>query len=97
ARRGGEEAVVLDVRRDAERARGWVRDSVHLPVHEVHRRLGEVPPGTVWVHCAGGMRAAIAASVLDAAGREVVAVDDGFAAAAEAGLPLVTPSDDSAA
>ncbi|AQS65947.1 rhodanese-like domain-containing protein [Streptomyces pactum] len=97
ARRGGEDVVVVDVRRDNERADGWVEGSVHLPVHEIHRRLDEVPPGTVWVHCAGGMRAAVAASVLDAAGREVVAVDDGFAAAAEAGLRLVAPSGGSAA
>ncbi|MGW0645766.1 MBL fold metallo-hydrolase [Streptomyces sp. S063] len=85
-----EETVVLDVRRDSERAEGWIEGSVHIPVHEVHRRLGEVPDGTVWVHCAGGMRAGIAASLLDAAGRQVVAVDDGFDAAAEAGLTVVT-------
>jgi hydroxyacylglutathione hydrolase len=92
ARRRGEDLVVVDVRRDSERAGGWIEGSVHLPVHQIHRRLDEVPEGTVWVHCAGGMRAAIAASVLDAAGREVVAVDDGYAAAAEAGLPLVSPA-----
>ncbi len=89
--------MVVDVRRAAERADGWIEGSVHIPVHEIHRRLHEVPPGTVWVHCAGGMRAAVAASVLDAAGREVVAVDDGFAAAEAAGLALVAPSDDRAA
>ncbi|WP_103534141.1 rhodanese-like domain-containing protein [Streptomyces sp. SM11] len=82
--------VVLDVRRDSERAESWIEGSVHIPIHEVHRRLGEVPDGTVWVHCAGGMRAGIAASLLDAAGRRVVAVDDGFGAAAEAGLTVVT-------
>ncbi|MEU6554336.1 MBL fold metallo-hydrolase [Streptomyces sp. NPDC046915] len=70
--------VVLDVRRTAERAGGSVPGSVHLPVHTLHRRLGGIPPGQVWVHCAGGMRAAIAASMLDASGREVVAVDDIF-------------------
>ncbi|PSK71482.1 MBL fold metallo-hydrolase [Streptomyces sp. CS149] len=90
AAEGTEEAVVLDVRRDSERAGGWIEGSVHIPVHEVHRRLGEVPDGIVWVHCAGGMRAGIAASLLDAAGRQVVAVDDGFDAAAEAGLTVVT-------
>ncbi|WP_282792634.1 MBL fold metallo-hydrolase [Streptomyces sp. CC224B] len=84
------EVVVLDVRRRSERAGGWIEGSVHIPVHELHGRLDEVPPGTVWVHCAGGMRAAIAASLLDAAGRDVVAVDDGFDAATAAGLPLCT-------
>ncbi|MFF2191339.1 rhodanese-like domain-containing protein [Streptomyces sp. NPDC058157] len=81
--------VVLDVRRDSERAAGWIEGSVHIPVHDLHRRLADVPAGRVWVHCAGGMRAAIAASLLDAAGRDVVAVDDSFdAAAAAAGLDL---------
>ncbi|MFF8311469.1 MBL fold metallo-hydrolase [Streptomyces lydicus] len=87
----GEQVVVLDVRRDAERADGFVDGSVHIPIHELPGRVGEVPDGVVWVHCAGGMRAAIAASLLDAAGRDVVAVDDGFEAAAAAGLPLTTP------
>ncbi|KUM96390.1 MBL fold metallo-hydrolase [Streptomyces yokosukanensis] len=77
--------VVLDVRRDSERAAGFIEGSVHIPLHTLHRRLDEVPPGEVWVHCAGGMRAAIAASLLDAAGRAVVAVDDSFTAAGTAG------------
>ncbi|MEU6994335.1 MBL fold metallo-hydrolase [Streptomyces sp. NPDC046465] len=87
----GEGAVVLDVRRDSERAHGFIEGSVHIPLHELHGRGGEVPDGTVWVHCAGGMRAAIAASLLDATGREVVAVDDGFEAAADAGLRITRP------
>ncbi|MFI0191026.1 rhodanese-like domain-containing protein [Streptomyces sp. NPDC017082] len=88
ARERGDDMVVLDVRRDVERAGGYVDGSVHIPVHELHGRIGEVPDGVVWVHCAGGMRAAVAASLLDATGRDVVAVDDGFDAASEAGLPL---------
>ncbi|GGQ13794.1 MBL fold metallo-hydrolase [Streptomyces griseomycini] len=85
-RRRDEPVVVLDVRRDAERAGGFVEGSVHIPVHTLHGRLGEIPDGQVWVHCAGGMRAAVAASLLDAAGRDVVAVDDGFEGAERAGL-----------
>ncbi|MEW1908878.1 MBL fold metallo-hydrolase [Kitasatospora sp. NPDC085895] len=82
----GGRPVVLDVRRASERAGGAVAGSLHIPVHLLPGRIGEVPPGPVWVHCAGGMRAAIAASLLDAAGREVVAVDDSFDRAAPAGL-----------
>jgi len=44
----------------------------------------------VWVHCAAGYRASIAASILAATGRRVVAVDDEFDNAAPAGLPVVT-------
>ncbi|MGW2034969.1 MBL fold metallo-hydrolase [Streptomyces sp. NPDC001811] len=90
AERGTDGVVVLDVRRTSERAAGHIEGSVHIPVHQLHQRIGEVPTGTVWVHCAGGMRAGIAASLLDAAGRDVVAVDDGFDAAAGAGLTVVT-------
>ncbi|GGW81988.1 MBL fold metallo-hydrolase [Streptomyces bobili] len=85
------DVVVLDVRRDSERAGGYLNGSVHIPIHELQSRIGEVPDGEVWVHCAGGMRAAIAASLLDAAGRAVVAVDDGFDAATDAGLALTRP------
>ena len=86
AREAGEEPVVLDVRRDSERAAARLPGSVHIPLHELRSRLAEVPAGTVWVHCAAGMRAAIAASLLDASGRDVVAVDDGFDAARATGL-----------
>ncbi|MEV4256229.1 rhodanese-like domain-containing protein, partial [Spirillospora sp. NPDC049652] len=87
-RDGGERPVVLDVRRDSERELGFVEGSVHIPIHELRDRAGEIPAGRVWVHCAGGLRAATAASLLDAAGREVVAVDDGFEAAVDAGLTV---------
>ena len=49
--------------------------------------------GPVWVHCAQGFRAAIAASVLDAGGVPVVLVSDTLAAAATAGLELRTDPD----
>ncbi|MCY0944521.1 MBL fold metallo-hydrolase [Streptomyces antarcticus] len=85
-----EHRIVLDVRRDSERAEGWIKGSVHIPVHQLQRRQGEVPDGVVWVHCAGGMRAGIASSLLDAAGRDVVAVDDSFDAARSTDLQVVT-------
>ncbi|MEV0936058.1 rhodanese-like domain-containing protein [Streptomyces phaeochromogenes] len=89
-RHPGDGLVVLDVRRSSERAGGFIEGSVHIPVHALHGRLGEIPAGEVWVHCAGGMRAAIAASLLDAAGRQVVAVDDAFTGAEKSGLTVRT-------
>jgi rhodanese-related sulfurtransferase len=50
-----------------------------------------VPAGEVWVHCAAGYRASVAASLLDAAGVPLVAVDDTFDNAREVGLHLVGP------
>jgi hydroxyacylglutathione hydrolase len=71
--------TVLDVRRDGERAAGHLPGSVHIPLHQLTDRLGEMPAGEVWVHCASGYRASIAASVLAAAGISVVAIDDDYA------------------
>jgi hydroxyacylglutathione hydrolase len=80
--------VVLDVRRNREWTRSRLDDAVHIPLHELPQRLAEVPDGEVWVHCRTGYRASIAASILDAAGRSVVAVDDDYDHAATAGLPV---------
>ena len=75
--------VVLDVRRDDEWAEGRIDDAVHIPLHDLEARFDEIPEGEVWVHCASGYRASIAASLLDRAGRTVVAIDDEWAAAAK--------------
>ncbi len=82
--------TVLDVRRRLEWADGHLDGALHIPLPDLPGRLGEVPPGEVWVHCRSGYRAAIAASLLQAAGRPVVSVDDDFAQAGRAGLPVVT-------
>jgi hydroxyacylglutathione hydrolase len=84
---------VLDARRNDERARGHVRGSQHIPLHELHARLDEVPPGEVWVYCGSGYRAAIAASVLDTPGRDVVLIDDSYGSAGEAGLEDEAPTE----
>ncbi|GIE54523.1 MBL fold metallo-hydrolase [Amorphoplanes nipponensis] len=82
--------VVLDTRRALEAAAARIQDATHIPLHDLARRLDEVPDGEVWVHCAAGYRASIAASLLARAGRHVVAVDDDFDHARDAGLPVVT-------
>jgi hydroxyacylglutathione hydrolase len=81
--------TVLDVRRDLEWAAGHLDGAVHIPLHELAGRLGELPAGELWVHCQAGYRSAVAASLLQAAHREVTAIDDEFGRAAEAGLPVV--------
>jgi len=90
--RAKSDLVVLDVRRDDEWADGAIRGSVHIPLHGLEGRMDEVPDGEVWVHCASGYRAALAASMLDRAGRTVVAVDDDWERAkGEHGLDVVKP------
>jgi len=82
--------TVLDVRRALEWAGGHLDGALHIPLHELPARIGEVPAGEIWVHCQSGYRAAIAASLLQAAGHRAVAVDDELARATAAGLPQVT-------
>ncbi len=83
------EVAVLDVRRASEYDAGHVDGAVNIPLHELLQRIDEVPSGEIWVHCAGGYRASIAASVLAARGIPVVAVDDSFGDnAAASGLPI---------
>jgi rhodanese-related sulfurtransferase len=72
------EVAVLDVRRLQEWEEGHLEDARHIPLHELARRLDEVPRGEVWVHCAAGYRASIAASMLAAAGHRVVSIDDDY-------------------
>jgi hydroxyacylglutathione hydrolase len=84
--------VVLDVRRDSEWDASHIDGAVHVPLHDLPRRIGELPGGELWVHCQAGYRASVAASFLDAADRAVVAIDDDFDRAAKAGLPVVTPA-----
>ncbi len=80
--------VVLDVRRPDEWTAGHLAGAVHIPLWELEQRVGEVPDGTVWVHCASGFRASVAASLLDRAGRRVVHVDDDWRRARQVGLPV---------
>jgi glyoxylase-like metal-dependent hydrolase (beta-lactamase superfamily II)/rhodanese-related sulfurtransferase len=78
--------VLLDVRRNLEYKQAHLPGAIHIPLHDLAQRLDEVPGGEVWVHCAAGYRASIAASLLHATGRRIVQIDDDFARAVEQGL-----------
>ena len=53
--------AVLDTRQQSEYADGHIPGAINIPLHELPHRLAEVPDGKVWVHCASGYRASIAA------------------------------------
>jgi len=78
--------TVVDVRRDDQFQKSHVRDAVNAPIHDLTERVDKLPNGELWVHCARGYRALVAASILDRSGRTVVLVDDQYAAAEELGL-----------
>ena len=73
---------VLDTRRHGQRRQAAIPGSQHIPLHE----LAELPDTLLHVHCGSGYRASLAASMLDALGKQVVLVDDSFDNASAAGL-----------
>ncbi len=84
------QVAVVDVRRTTEYSEGHIEGAVNIPIHDLLKRLDDIPVGEVWVHCAAGYRASIAASVMAAHGMRVVAIDDDYTEqAAASGLPII--------
>lgn len=82
---------VLDVRGASEWESGHVPGAVHVPLGHLEERLGELPTGRpLVVHCQGGGRSAIAASVLQTHGVGAVNLAGGFKAWSNAGKPTET-------
>ncbi len=82
--------LILDVRRADEYEDGHIDGATNLPLHELLDRADELPDAELWVHCASGYRASIAASLLDRMQRRVVLIDDDFAHASDASIPMAT-------
>lgn len=86
---GGDHTTIVDVRRGQEWEEGHIEGSTNMPIHQLLDHVHHVSAGRLWVHCASGARAAIAASLLARAGHDVVLIDDQFDNASQAGLQIV--------
>lgn len=82
--------TVVDVRSEKEWAAGHIAGSVNIPLNHLRDRASEIATERpVVVHCEGGYRSAIAASVLANAGRpDVLDMVGGFKAWAASKLPV---------
>ena len=57
--------LVLDMRTSKERREKWIEGSLHIPLNHLRERIEEVPRDQkLVVHCAGGYRSSLAASLL---------------------------------
>jgi len=85
----GAAPTVVDVRSAAEHAGGHIEGSLNIPLPHLDERMGEIPAGRpVAVHCEGGYRSAIAASLLQKQGRrDVHDIVGGYKAWRAAKLP----------
>ena len=85
------ELTVIDVRSDDEWAKGHIADAEHRFLGKLRQQVDEVTSDrTIVTQCQSGARSAIAASILQAAGRQVVNMAGGMNAWLEAGLPTET-------
>jgi rhodanese-related sulfurtransferase len=83
--------LVLDIRNPLEWQIGHIPKSVNIPLNRMQERLAEVPRGRrIAVHCAGGYRSSIAASILQQYGiTNLIEMAGGLAAWEAAKLPVV--------
>lgn len=71
-------ATLIDVRTQAEYARGHIPGALLVPVDELRQRLGELPDGDLIVHCAVGVRGHTACRILAGHGRDAANLDGGY-------------------
>jgi rhodanese-related sulfurtransferase len=81
---------VVDVREDVEWRHGHIEGAVHIPLHDLPGRLGEIEPGQVLVVCKVGSRSAQAVAYLRHHGHEAVNLAGGMVDWAAAGRPMVS-------
>lgn len=68
-----EKTILLDVRDEAERKRGFIEGSLHIPVNGLRERMAELDKNKeIMVYCAIGLRGYIAARILKQNGFENV-------------------------
>lgn len=61
--------LLIDVRRNSEFASEHVLDAINIPLRDINQHLSEIPKDRFFVlHCAGGYRSMIAASILKSRG-----------------------------
>jgi hydroxyacylglutathione hydrolase len=89
---GANPPLVLDVRAPREWAGKRIEGSLNLPLNHLQERLAEIPRDRrIAIHCAGGYRSSIAASILHQSGiTNLTEMAGGLAAWEAAQLPFVS-------
>jgi rhodanese-related sulfurtransferase len=85
------ECQVIDVRRESEYSALHVETAINQPLNEINDWSGKDISGNgpVFIHCAGGYRSMIAASILKARGiHDFFEVEGGFNAIAKTGVSM---------
>jgi hydroxyacylglutathione hydrolase len=88
----GDPPLILDIRNPREWASKHIAKSVNIPLNHLQDRIAELPRDRrIAVHCAGGYRSSIAASILHRYGiTNLIEMAGGLAAWDAARLPVVS-------
>jgi rhodanese-related sulfurtransferase len=80
---------LVDLRKESEYAAEHVEDAYNRPLNYINDWIKDVNPNEhFYIHCAGGYRSMIAASILQARGyRNFTEIEGGFKAIAETNVP----------
>lgn len=71
--------TLLDVRTQAEHEKGCVPGFIHIPLHELRDRLGELAKDRpVYVHCFSGLRSYVACRILTGHGFDCYNISGGY-------------------
>jgi len=91
---GANPPVLLDVRNPREWSTKHIEGSLNIPLNHLQERIAEIPRDRrIAVHCAGGYRSSIAASILHQHGiTRLIEMAGGLAAWEAAQLPLSSAS-----
>jgi rhodanese-related sulfurtransferase/glyoxylase-like metal-dependent hydrolase (beta-lactamase superfamily II) len=90
--RAADPPLLLDVRNPREWSAKHVENSVNIPLNHLQERIAEIPRDRrIAVHCAGGYRSSIAASILHQYGiTRLIEMAGGLAAWEAAKLPVLS-------
>jgi hydroxyacylglutathione hydrolase len=83
------ESQIIDVRKESEYAAEHVEDAYNRPLNYINDWIKDINPATpFYLHCAGGYRSMIAASILQARGyRNFIEIEGGFGAISKTSVP----------
>ena len=81
---------ILDVRNNGEHEASHLENAQHFALDAINQNMNQIDSKKIYhIHCAGGYRSVIAASILKARGfNNLVDIDGGFAAIKETDLPI---------
>ena len=84
-----QDSIIIDVRKKSEFESEHIISAINLPLNQLETRLAEIPHGkNIILHCAGGYRSMIAASILKQRGwQDFADVSGGFEELATTSLP----------